>query len=279
MPISHSRWFSTFVRTPLIGLSTGWHATMSLTVSLFEKSGRRQHRIAQAWARSLLKIAGSPITVVGAENLPVAIPAIHATARDTEGTDADAALPTGPAIYACNHLSYMDTPALYASLPFQFRILARHGLFKIPFLGWHLRRSGQVPVVIGDTHGSLRSLNAAVRTLREGLPLVIFPEGGRSPNGKLQDFLSGLAYMSIRAHVPIVPLALIGTQAVLPMHVYHIRPQPCVLAIGKPISPAGYTMRDIERLTKQVYEAIAELYAQHSPAESASGVGETAYTR
>jgi 1-acyl-sn-glycerol-3-phosphate acyltransferase len=245
MPISHSRWFSTFVRTPLIALSTGSFAMISLTASLFDKSGRRQHRIAQAWARSLLTIFGSPIAVIGAENFPGA----------------------APAIYACNHLSYMDTPALYAALPFQFRILARHGLFKIPFLGWHLRRSGQVPVVIGDTHGSLRSLNAAVRTLREGLPLVIFPEGGRSPHGKLQDFLAGLAYMAIRAHVPIVPMALIGTQQVLPMHVYHIRPQPCVLAIGTPISSDGYTMRDIEGLTKQVYDSIAELYAQNSPEE------------
>jgi hypothetical protein len=56
----------------------------------------------------------------------------------------------------------------------------------------------------------------------------------------------------------------------LPMHVYHIRPQPCMLAIGKPIASDGYTMRDIERLTKQVYDAIAELYSQHSPDESAA---------
>ncbi len=170
----------------------------------------------------------------------------------------------------------MDTPAVYASLPFQFRILARHGLFKIPFLGWHLRRSGQVPVVIGDAHGSLRSLNAAVRTLREGLPLVIFPEGGRSPSGKLQDFLSGLAYMSIRAHAPIVPMALIGTHEVLPMHVYHIRPRPCILAIGKPISPEGLTMRDLDRLTKQVHDSIAALYAEHAPAESLPAALESA---
>jgi 1-acyl-sn-glycerol-3-phosphate acyltransferase len=261
MPISHSRWFSSYIRTPLMALSTGWFGTLSLSVSLFEKSGRRQHRIAQAWARSLLKIFGVPITVIGAENLP--------TTAALSTVSASAEAKNVPAIYACNHLSYMDTPAIYANLPFQFRILARHGLFKIPFLGWHLRRSGQVPVVIGDTQGSIRSLNAAVRTLREGLPLVIFPEGGRSPTGKLQDFLSGLAYMSIRAHAPIVPMALIGTREVLPMHVYHIRPRPCVLAIGKPISPEGLTMRDLDRLTKQVYDSIAALYFEHAPAEDA----------
>ena len=262
MSISHSRWFSSYIRTPLMALSTGWFGTLSLSVSLFEKSGRRQHRIAQAWARSLLKIFGAPITVIGAENLPTAAAALSTISASAEAKNV-------PAIYACNHLSYMDTPAIFASLPFQFRILARHGLFKIPFLGWHLRRSGQVPVVIGDTNGSIRSLNAAVRTLREGLPLVIFPEGGRSPTGKLQDFLSGLAYMSIRAHAPIVPMALIGTREVLPMHVYHIRPRPCVLAIGKPISPAGLTMRDLDRLTQQVYDSIAALYFEHSPAQDA----------
>jgi 1-acyl-sn-glycerol-3-phosphate acyltransferase len=239
----------------LIGMAaaTAGCGAVALAVSLFDSTGRRQHRIARAWASTLLKISGCRVTVIGAEHLPTQ------PSRSHPGRERP-----GPAVYACNHLSYLDTPALFASLRFQFRILAKAGLFKIPFMGWYLRRSGQVPVDSSDTHAGLRSLNFGVKTLRAGLPLVIFPEGGRSADGKMQDFLSGLAYMAVRAGVPIVPMALVGTYEALPMHVYHIAPRPFLLAIGEPISTQGYSMRQLDQLTARVRVAIEEMYAEHA---------------
>ncbi len=83
-------------------------------------------------------------------------------------------------MYACNHLSYYDTPALFAKLPFQFRILAKAPLWKIPFIGWYLERSGQVPIDQSSSRAGVASLVRGVATLKSGLPLVIFPEGGRA---------------------------------------------------------------------------------------------------
>ena len=88
--------------------------------------------------------------------------------------------PAQPAIYAANHLSALDIPVLYACLPVQFRIMAKKELFRYPFLGWHLKRSGQIPIDPGDARASLRSLNHASESLRHGTPLMVFPEGGRS---------------------------------------------------------------------------------------------------
>lgn len=257
MKISEGPNASTLLRTGCIAVVTAWFGLLALIVSVFEKSGRRQHRIARSWASTILQIIHCPITVVGAEHLPT---------RPSRKWGQKIPRPAA-AVYACNHLSYFDTPALFASLRFQFRILAKSGLFKIPFLGWYLRRSGQVPVELGNSHASLRSLNAGVKTLKHGLPLVIFPEGGRSPDGQLHTFLSGMAYMAVRAQVPIVPMALIGTYAALPIHVYHIRPRPLLLVVGEPINTAEYSIRQLDQLTARVFEAISQLYTQHSPVE------------
>jgi 1-acyl-sn-glycerol-3-phosphate acyltransferase len=258
MKISERPSVSTVLRAGCIALSTAWFGLIALIVSVFESSGRRQHRIARAWASSVLRFAGCPITVVGAEHLPT---------RPSRKWGQKVPRPA-PAVYACNHLSYFDTPALFASLRFQFRILAKSGLFKIPFLGWYLRRSGQVAVELGNTHASLRSLNAGVKTLKHGLPLVIFPEGGRSPDGQLHTFLSGMAYMAVRAKVPIVPMALVGTYETMPMHSYHIRPRPFLLAVGEPISVESYSIRELDQLTAKVFDAISHLYIEHSPVEA-----------
>ena len=130
------------------------------------------------------------------------------------------------AVYASNHLSYMDTPVLFAWLPFQFRILAKQSLWKTPFIGWYLNRSGQVPVDTKSPRSLIASLNRGVTTLKHGLPLVLFPEGGRAATGQLQTMMSGCAYMAIKAQVPLVPLTLIGTYELLPIHVYALNPRP-----------------------------------------------------
>ena len=96
------------------------------------------------------------------------------------------------------------------------------------------------------------------------MPLMIFPEGGRSVEGHLQDFLSGPAYMAIRAQVPIVPMALIGTYEVMPMHTYHLTPRPLMLVVGAPISTAEYSSKTADALTLRIRDTIAKMYMQHA---------------
>jgi 1-acyl-sn-glycerol-3-phosphate acyltransferase len=228
------RWRTNFLQAPIFGLYTAICGSLSLLVSLFDKSGRMQHRLARIWARGCVFISGSRLTVRGAENLrnhPVAV-------------------------YASNHTSYMDTPVVFATMPFQFRILAKKELWPLPFIGWHLNRSGQIPIDTVNTHATLSSLGAGVKALRAGMPLFVFPEGGRTVTGELQTFLSGAAYLAIRAQVPLVPIALSGVYDLLPIHTRHFYPCELTLTVGEPISTTGLTPRQTEELTQRLRSAI-----------------------
>ncbi len=231
------RWRSNLLQVPVFALGTALFGSLALFASLWDHSGRLQHRIARLWARYSLWCSWSPLTVEGREHLRV----------------------TGPVVYASNHTSYMDTPVLFASIPGQFRILAKRELWKIPFIGWYLNRSGQIPVDIDTTRAALTSLSGGVKTLRSGMPVFVFPEGGRTPDGHLQPFMNGAAYLAIRAQVPVVPMALSGVYHLLPMHTKHIFPTQLWLRVGAPIDTRGMTVRDTDALTRQLHSAIDAL--------------------
>lgn len=240
-PLSRmGRFTSNVVRSPLFFLFTALFGCVSLASSFVEADGRLQHNIARKWARISLWIAGADVTVIGHEHL----------------------LPL--AIYTSNHTSFMDTPLVFNSLPFQFRILAKQSLWKWPFIGWHLQRSGQIPVDEESGSGSIAGLNRAIRALKDGMPLFIFPEGGRTEDGMVQPFMKGPAYIAIRARVPLVPIALIGTYELLPIHTHHFRPRAVQLVIGKPIDPTGYTIRQADELTNKLRAEIVQLYERNA---------------
>jgi 1-acyl-sn-glycerol-3-phosphate acyltransferase len=237
-----SRLRSYFIWIPLIFVYTGILGTLSLLASLFDGTGRLQHWFAHLWSWLIVKTTLAPVTVEG---------------MDQVGT-------SKPHLYAVNHLSAMDIPLLYDHLPFQFRIVAKHELFRYPFMGWHLRRSGQIDIDPRNAMSSLRSMNKAVQALRDGMPIVVFPEGGRSFNGQVQPFLPGAFYTAIRARVDVVPVALVGTYEMLPINTYHLMPRPLRVIFGKPISTHGYTPRDMGRLAELVKAAVEDLYYSHA---------------
>ncbi len=86
------------------------------------------------------------------------------------------------------------------------------------------------------------------------MPLVIFPEGGRTPDGEIKPFMPGAFFLAIRAQVDIVPIALVGTFELLPMNTYHIKCQPLEMRVGEPIPTAGLTLRDMEKVSARVHE-------------------------
>jgi 1-acyl-sn-glycerol-3-phosphate acyltransferase len=237
------KWFSNLVLFPLVGLTTAGFGSVSLVCGIWDTSGSQQHALARVWARVLLRVAFSPVSLVGGERL----------------------LDHEVAVYVSNHLSYFDTPVLFAKLPFQFRILAKAPLWKIPFIGWYLQRSGQVQVDQSSVRSAVASLGRGVKTLESGMPLVVFPEGGRAWNGELQKMVSGAAWMAIKAQVPLVPLTLIGTYELLPIHVYALRPRPLKLIVGEPISTVGMTTKEADVLTQRVFDEISRTYmAEHT---------------
>jgi 1-acyl-sn-glycerol-3-phosphate acyltransferase len=225
-------------RAPGIIIATIVYGSISLLCAPFDTGGRKQLKVARAWARMLLRIAGAQVTAVGAENV-----------------DPDVAYVICP-----NHVSYMDTPVLLSYVPANFRFLARKELFQIPFLGGHLKRAGNISVPLEDPRGSLKVLSHAGHAMKQnGLSLLIFPEGGRSVTGEMEPFKDGAAYLAIKGEVPILPVAIIGIRDVLAMHSHHVRPGRVTIRIGKPIETAGMRSHDRGALTQSVFDAIAEM--------------------
>ncbi|HXS12046.1 MAG TPA: lysophospholipid acyltransferase family protein [Acidobacteriaceae bacterium] len=240
------RWLTYLLLLPLLALATAVFGSISLVVGLWDSSGRQQHFTARSWARVLLRLTLSPVTVEGLEKLQ--------PLRRREGSRRPLA------VYASNHLSYYDTPMLFAKLPFQFRILAKASLWKLPFIGWYLNRSGQVAIDQSSARAGVASLMRGVKTLEHGLPLLLFPEGGRSATGELKSMVAGAAWMAIKAQVPLVPITLVGTYELLPIHSYVMRPRPLKLIIGDPLSTTGLTTRDAGVLTQKLRSIIHETY-------------------
>jgi 1-acyl-sn-glycerol-3-phosphate acyltransferase len=167
--------------------------------------------------------------------------------------------PNGCYVLVANHMSYMDIPAVMGFLPLEIRFFAKKGLFSIPFLGTHLRRAGHLPVVRGDARASLKTLQEAGHLVRKRrITPLLFPEGGRSP-AALRDFKEGAAHLAIKAGVPVVPVGLSGTRAVLPMRSVIVRPGVVHVRIGDPILTAGMKSHDRGELNRVLREKVAEL--------------------
>ncbi len=228
---------SNLITMPLIALATSVMSTLSLLVSLWDSSGRSQHRVARAWSRMLLRIAGVKVTVEGLERIT----------------------PGGSYVFIANHSSYFDVPVILPWIPVQFRFLANRNLFGVPFIGYHLRRAGHLPVDSASARESLRTMSEAARIVQQrGISILLFPEGGRS-EGELLPFKDGAAYIATRAGVPIVPIALSGTRGILPLHSATVRPGRVRMRIGYPVETLDLGLQDRTRLTNALRETMAEL--------------------
>ncbi|HEV3511951.1 MAG TPA: lysophospholipid acyltransferase family protein [Candidatus Sulfotelmatobacter sp.] len=233
-----SRLRSYLILDPLIWFYTVVLGLAALPGGMFDPSGRRQHWFSRTWSWLIMKSIFSPVKVTGLDKIDI----------------------SKPHIYAVNHASALDIPVLYVYLPFQFRIAFKKELLSYPVVGWHLKRSGQVCIDQQNPSHSISSIRAALKGLKAGLPLVIFPEGGRTHDGEIKPFLAGAFFMAIKAQVDVVPVALVGTYELLPMDTYHIKCRPLEMRVGEPISTTGMTMRDLEGLSARVQKALEELY-------------------
>ena len=236
-----SRLRSYFIFDPLIWAYTLILGTISLVCSLFERNGRIQHNCARLWSWLIMKTILSPVKVTG--------------------MDKDKIDESRPRVYAVTHASALDIPILYVYLPSQFRIIFKSELLAYPFIGWHLKRSGQVCINQQNPAASIGAIKSALRSLRSGMPLVIFPEGGRTRDGQIQPFLPGAFFLAIKAQADIVPIALAGTFDLLPMNTYHIKCQPLEMRVGEPISTAGLTVQDTDEVSAKVKSAIEALHS------------------
>ncbi|WP_437536742.1 lysophospholipid acyltransferase family protein [Sorangium sp. So ce726] len=174
-------------------------------------------------------------------------------------------VPPGVFVYCSNHQSLLDILALGAVLPGDFKWAAKRSLMKIPFLGWHLRLAGHVPV--DRTVGSRAAVEAISRfeeVLKSGKPLLVFPEGTRSEDGVLRQFKNGGFYAAVRAGVPVVPVAIDGTHLLMKkgaidagdgtLRIIRVR-------VGAPIAvrPDGREGARVNELRERAHAAVSEL--------------------
>ena len=229
---------SLVVTIPLIYLATIFWGSLSLFVSFFDQTGHAQHWCSRWWARTLLGVSRIRVTVKGMENV----------AADQT------------CIFAANHQSYMDIPVFFGYLPGQFRIMAKSTLFYLPFLGWHLRRSGHMPIERANPRRAARSLLEAATHVKTGTRVFIFPEGGRSLDGRLAEFKAGTFLLAIKAGVPVIPVTVNGTRRVLLFNSWHIRPGRVEVIFHPPIATAGMHSDSAVELSEHVKRVIATAF-------------------
>ncbi|NNG01814.1 MAG: 1-acyl-sn-glycerol-3-phosphate acyltransferase [Desulfobacteraceae bacterium] len=220
-----------------------WTITMTLVfgifaiiASLISRTGNLPHNVAQIWGKSILWVSGVRVTVTGSENLD----------------------PGRSYIYMSNHQSNFDIPALLGHLPVQFRWLAKSELFKIPLFSRSMRGCGYISIDRSNRKAAFESLRLAAETIRNGTSVVIFPEGTRSPDGKIQRFKKGGFVMAVDAGVPIVPIVITGTFSIMPKNQLMIRPGPITIHLNAPIETKDYTRSTKDELMDRIHNIMSE---------------------
>jgi 1-acyl-sn-glycerol-3-phosphate acyltransferase len=165
-----------------------------------------------------------------------------------------------------NHQSALDIATLLAGLPVPFKFIAKRELFRIPVFGWAIRRAGYISIDRQNPREALKAIEEAVARIKEGANVLIFPEGTRSADGKLLPFMKGAFSLAGRAGVPVVPLAIVGTNALQPRGAAVPKSKGrVVIVVGRPIPPRGKGLSYKAELMEEVRRAIEGLLACRMP--------------
>ena len=213
---------------------------LAIVVSFFSKNGNSVHRIAQLWGRSILWVGGIGI--------------------ETSGFDND--LHDRSYIFMSNHQSNFDIPVLYCALPVQFRWLAKAELFRIPIFGMSMRGAGYISIDRSNRKSAFYSLARAAEAIRNGTSVMIFPEGTRSRDGNLLPYKKGGFVMAVDAGVPIVPVVITGTHAIMPKGRLLIRRRWVRVHIGRPIETSSFSRKTKDDLMVTVRTAMQEMISE-----------------
>jgi 1-acyl-sn-glycerol-3-phosphate acyltransferase len=159
-----------------------------------------------------------------------------------------------------NHQSNFDIPVLLGRIPIQFRWLAKAELFKIPIFGRGMRGCGYISIDRSNRKSAFHSLKEAARKIRDGVSVLVFPEGTRSTDGKIIPFKKGGFVLAVDAGVPIVPIVISGTHTVMPKGRLLIESRDVVMQILAPIDTSDYTRKTKEDLMEKVRKSICDAY-------------------
>ena len=246
-------WRTVFYLIPAITVYTVVLGTVSILSSLVDRSGHFAHRCARAWSWLILKTTRVSVSVEGLDLL----------------------VPGKTYVFVANHQSHYDTPVVFSALPFQLRIIAKESLARFPVLGWHLKRGGHL-FVDRTNPNRARILSAWRALVASGLSLIIYAEGTRSRDGRAARFKAGSFLLAMQAGLPVVPLAIIGTRAVMPKGRLRTEPGHVTLVIHDPIQPSALeppSVQDAKAFADRVHAIVeATVDSRLASSRGASGV-------
>jgi 1-acyl-sn-glycerol-3-phosphate acyltransferase len=213
----------------------------ALFLSIFDKNGRKIHFYSAApWSRVILKVCGIRVWVHGQEDVD----------------------PGVPRIYMTNHQSYFDIFALLAFLPVDFKFIVKQELMKIPFLGPAMRKAGYIGIEREDPRKAVKSIKKAAQRIAGGASVVIFPEGTRSTDGRLQPFKRGGFNLALKSKCDIVPVTIKDSYRIVPKGSLKINKGSFHIYFGKPISSGEYNKQNVTQLMDRVRGAMLSQLGQ-----------------
>ena len=165
-------------------------------------------------------------------------------------------------IFMCNHVSNLDPPIVIPIMPRRTSVLVKNELFNVPILGWGMRLARLVPVDRQNRETAIASLRYAADVLRTGLNMTVWPEGTRSPDGRLQPFKKGPFHLAMDSGVPVVPITLVGTHEIWPKGRFAIRPGTATVIFHEPIDPKAYASPDelLDAVRERIHSGLPEKY-------------------
>ena len=226
-------WRTVFFLIPAISLYTIVLGSASLLSTVVDRRGNVGHQCARAWSWLILKTTGVRVEVEGLERLD----------------------PARSYVFAANHQSIYDIPILFASLPFQLRIIAKESLGRIPFMGWHLHRTGHV--LVDRSKPGAGVVKKMAKLVEEGHSLIVFPEGTRSTDGSVGRFKGGSFVIALQAGLPVVPISVVGSRHVMFRGELMVRPGVVRVIVHDPIETAAVPREAAREFASSVREVVA----------------------
>ena len=236
----------TLTVTIWVGFATLVCGLAVILLSFFVRSGNPLHKIGRIWGRSILFVSRVKVSVKGLSNID----------------------PSAPYIYMPNHQSNFDIPVLLGHLTVQFRWLAKVELFKIPIFGRAMRKAGYISIDRYHRESAFESLKVAAHKIKSGVSVLIFPEGTRSRDGKIRPFKKGGFVLAVDSGVPIVPVVIKGTRAIMPKGKFRVYPGHVSMVIHKPIDTSTYSRETKEALMESVRRVICDNFETSKMDES-----------
>jgi 1-acyl-sn-glycerol-3-phosphate acyltransferase len=225
-------WRTVFYLIPAVSLYTIVLGTLSLVGSFFERTGVFGHWCARTWARLILKTTGVRVQVSGLEHLDL----------------------SRSYVVAANHQSIYDIPIVFTALPLQLRIVAKDSLGRIPFLGWHLQRTGHL--LVDRTNPGAGILKRMAGLIGAANSLIVFPEGTRSVDGAVGRFKGGIFLLAIDSGLPVVPVSISRSRFVMKKGRLMVCPGEVTVTVHEPVPTTGVTREHAREFAQRVRDLV-----------------------